>query len=155
MAASTPSTILLKPNGGPYAERSVFEETVVSADITPGEFVIFSSGSVRPHNVAADVDAPNILAVENAYLDPRVSTSNPIDTDYAVAAKAKLIFPQTGDLCYCFLEAAANVAKGAPLEHNGSGHLQAYSTGKIVAYAAEAKDNSGGGSSVRIKVWIA
>lgn len=153
MATSTPAQILLKRNG--EGEPTVFEETVVSAAITPGEWVIFSSGSVRPHNVAADVDAPDILAVENAYLDPRTNTSPAIDTDYAVAAKAKLIFPQPGDLLYCFLEAAANVAKGAPLEHNGSGHLQPFSTGKIVGYAAEAVDNSGGGSPVRIRVWKA
>lgn len=153
MSTSTPAQIILKRNG--EGELTVFEETVVTAAITPGEFVIFSSGSVKPHNVAADADAPDILAIENAYLDPRTATDPAIDTDYAVAAKAKLVFPQPGDLLYCFLEAAANVAKGAPLEHNGSGHLQAYTSGKIVAYAAEAKDNSAGGSPVRIKVWKA
>lgn len=152
---ATPHTIQLKPNGAPEADRPVFEETVVTAAITPGEFVIYASGDVKPHNVAADVDAPDILCVENAYLDPRTSTSPAIDTDYAIGAEAKLIFPQTGDLLYCFLEDGANVAKGAPLEHNGAGHLQAYTSGKIVAYAAEAKDNSAGGAPARIKVWKA
>lgn len=153
MAASTPNTILLKRNG--EGEPTVFERVVVSAAVTPGDWVLFSSGSVTPGPTAADVNAPDIIAIEQAYIDPRVTTSAPIDTDYAVAAKARLIFPQTGDELYTWLEAGANVAEGDPLEHNGSGALQAYTSGKIVAYAAEAKDNSGGGSSVRIKVWKA
>jgi len=153
MASSTPNTILLQRNTG--GEPTVFERTVVTAVITPGMYVLFSSGSVKPHDSAADVDAPNIIAIENAYIDPRVVTDAPIDATYAVGKKAKLIFPQTGDMLYAFLEAGANVAEGAPLEHNGAGYLQAYSSGKIVAYAAEAKDNSGGGSAVRIRVWAA
>lgn len=153
MASSTPNTILLQRNadGAP----TVFERTVATAVVMPGMYVLFASGSVKPHDSAADVDAPNIMALENAYIDPNVTTTAPIDSSYAVGKKAKLFFPQTGDLLYAFLEAGANVAEGAPLQHNGAGYLEPYTSGKIVAYAAEAKDNSGGGSAVRIRVWSA
>ncbi len=150
MASSTPHVIVLQLNG--EGEPTVFEELVVTNPIMPGEWALWSSTGVTPGPTAADVDAPDMIVVENAYLDPRVVATAAIDTDYAVGAKARLIMPQAGTLLYTFLEAGANVAKYAPLEHNGSGHLQAYTSGKIVAYAAEAKDNSAGGSPVRIKV---
>lgn len=153
MASSTPHTIFLKLNG--EGERTVFEETVVTTQLIPGEWCLFDTGSVKPGPTAADVDAPDIIVVEQAYIDPRLVATAAIDTPYAVAAKAKLAFPKTGDLLYSWLEDEGNVLKGAPLEHNGSGALQAYTSGKIVAYAAENKDNTGGSGNVRIRVWKA
>lgn len=153
MASSTPKTILLRVNGGDDAKRPVDSGIVKAASpITPGDLVIWDTGELKPNATAADADAPNMVAVENPYLDPRTNTSPAIDTDYAAAATAYFIYPQPGDQLYMWLEAAANVAKGAPLESNGAGALQAYTSGRILYFADEAKDNSGGGSPVRIKV---
>jgi hypothetical protein len=154
MASTTPNTILLSTND--KQDRAVYEETVVSAAVTPGDLVIYSGAGVTPNSTAADVDAPIAFAIEFPYLDPRTTTSKAIDTDYAVAAKARIIFPQRGDEIYAWLETGANVARGAALEaSNVAGCLQAYTSGRIIAFADEAKDNSGGGAPVRIKARIA
>lgn len=153
MSASTPKTILLKTNGG--AERTIEEELVTDAALTPGEFVIPTATGVRPHNVAADVDAPKMVCVENPYIDPRVVSGAAIDHDYEVGEVARIIYPQAGDLVYAWLEDEGNVAKGAALESDGAGALQAYTSGRILAFAAEAVNNTGGSGPVRIKVRIA
>lgn len=81
------------------------------------------------------------------------------------------ILPRAGDVVYSWLPAsAAAVVDGDPLESNGDGTLrkdtaQAVNEGgsatytiyseHIVGYAAEAVDNSGGGTAVRIRVRVA
>jgi hypothetical protein len=156
MASSTPNTILLEVNGGPVAERRVHEAVVVTTAVTPGDLLIWSSGSITPSTTAADTDCPTIFAVENPYLDPLVATSPAIDTDYAVAAVARYVYPMAGDVVYGWLETGANVAKGAALESSDvDGCLQAFTSGRIIGFADEAKDNSGGGAPVRVKVRIA
>lgn len=154
MASSTPNTILLQVNGG--GERPVFEEVVHTAAVTPGDFVTLGASGVTPNGSAADVDAQIMVAVETPYLDPRTSTNAAIDTDYAVAAYARVIYPQRGDLVYAWLEDEGNVARGAGLEiGTDAGALQALSTGRLVAFADEAVNNTGGSGPVRIKVRIA
>lgn len=156
MASSTPHTILLQVNGGKDAERPIHEAQVVTTAVTPGDLLLWSSGKVTPSTTAADVDCPKMFAVENPYLDPRTATSPAIDTDYAVDAVARFIYAQPGDLIYGWLETGANVAKGAALEPSDvDGCLQAYTNGRIIAFADEDKDNSGGGSPVRIKARVA
>jgi hypothetical protein len=157
MASSTPNTILLRVNGGDVDERPVNEAIVKAASpVTPGDLVIFDTGELKPNATAADVDAPNMWAVENPYIDPRVTTTAAIDTDYAAAATARFIYGQPGDVIYAWIEAShAAVVKGAPLESASGGDLQAYSTGRIVAFADENVDNSGGGSHARIRVRVA
>jgi hypothetical protein len=157
MASSTPHIILLQTNGGKADERPIFEAVVHTAAVTPGDLLLLSASGVTPNTNAADVDAPKIFAIELPYLDPRISTSPASDTDYAVAAVARYIFAQPGDLVYGFIETGhAAVALGAALEaSNIAGCLQAHSTGRIIGFAAEAVDNSGGGTPARIKVRIA
>lgn len=151
MAGTNPNTILLKPNGGDYDERPV-EEALAGGTITPGMLILFSSGNVIANGTAADADAPAMWALEKEFLDPNVVTDPPIDVTYTSGQTVRYIWSQPGDKLYALLEAGANVARGAPLESNGAGALQAYSNGKIIAFADEAKDNSVGGSAVRIKV---
>jgi hypothetical protein len=154
MASTTPKVILLTVNGGDTAERPVNEAQVVTAAVTPGDLLTWSSGKVTPNATAADADAQTIVAVESPYLDPRTATSPAIDTDYAVDKVARFIYPVSGDVCYMWLETGANVAKGAALESNGAGALQVYTSGRIVAFANEAVNNASG-SDARIKVRIA
>lgn len=154
MASSTAKTILLQVNGG--GERPVYEEVVHTAAVTPGDFVTLGASGVTPNGAAADVDAQICVAIENPYINPAVTTTAAIDTDYAVAAKARVIYPQRGDVVYAFLEDEGNVARGAALEiGSDAGALQAYSSGRIVAFADEAVNNTGGSGPVRIKVRIA
>jgi len=157
MASSTPHIILLQTNGGKADERPIFEAVVHTAAVTPGDLLLLSASGVTPNTNAADADAQKIFAIENPYLDPRISTSPAIDTDYAVGTVARYIFAQPGDLVYTWIETGhAAVALGAALEaSNVAGCLQAHSTGRIIGYAAEAVDNSGGGTPARIKVRIA
>lgn len=154
MSSSTPHTILLRKNGGDSNERKYDSGIVKAASpVTPGDLVIWDTGELKPNATAADADAPNMVAVENPYLDPRTNTSPAIDTDYAAAATCYFIYPQPGDQLYMWIEAGhAAVAKGAPLESASGGDLQAYSNGRILFFADEAVDNSGGGSHARIKV---
>lgn len=155
MASSTPNTILLKANGG--GDRTVEEAIVVTTAITPGDLIMFgASGQVTPSTTAADTDNPTMFAVENPNLDPTVATNPAIDTDYAVGAVARFIYPQRGDVVYGWLEDEGNVAKGDPLEASETdGCLQAFSTGRIHGFADEAVNNTGGSGPVRIRVRIA
>jgi len=154
MASSSPNTILLKVNGG--GERPVEEYVVHTAAVTPGDFVTRGASGVTSNATAADADAQKLIAVETPYLDPRTNTNPAIDTDYAVAAVARCVWVQPGDVVYAFLEDEGNVAIGAALEiGSDAGALQASSTGRIVAFADEAVNNTGGSGPVRIKVRIA
>lgn len=152
MASSTPNTILLKTNGG--GDRTVEEAVVVTTAITPGDLLIFgASGQVTPSTTAADTDNPTMFAVENPYLDPTVATSPAIDTTYAVAAVARFIYPQRGDVVYGWLEDGGNVAKGDPLEASqDDGCLQAFSSGRIHGFADEAKTASGARARIRVRI---
>lgn len=155
MASTTHHTILLEVNGGDTAERPVHEALVLTTAVTPGDLITYTTGGkVIPNATAADADAQIIVAVENPYLDPRTSTSAAINTDYTDGKSARFIYPQRGDVCYMWIETGSDVAKGAPLESNGAGALQAYTSGRIVAFADEAVANSSG-SDARIKARIA
>jgi hypothetical protein len=155
MASSTPNTILLKRNGKD-SDPEVLEIVVHTAAVTPGDLLLKNGSGVTPNTNAADADAQVLFAIEQPYIDPRVTTSKAIDTDYAIAAVARCIYPNRGDLLYAWLETGANVADGAALEaSNVAGCLQAYTNGRIIAFADEAKDNSGGAGPVRIKARIA
>ena len=137
MAASSPFTVILDSR-----DFYRFDEGIVAASNTiyPGMLVLKSSGSLIPNSAAADVDAPIQFAVEDAQFNKG------IDDAYAEGDTCYYCIPQGGARVYAWLETGGNVAAGAPLESNGAGYLQAASTGRIIAYAAEAVNNSGGGT---------
>lgn len=156
MASTTSHRILLSANDLGGNERPVDNAIVLTTAITPGDLITFTTGGkVIPNATAGDVDAIIAVAVENAYINPATTTTAAIDTDYADGAVAYFIYPQRGDVCYMWLEDEGNVAKGAPLESASGGELQAYSSGRIIGFADEAKNNTGGSGGVRIKVRIA
>ena len=133
------NTIILK--GDP-----IRKEGVAGGTILPGSTLIWSSDTLIENNTAADADAPRMFAVENDLI------GDDIDTAYATDDQVQYIVPRTGDEIYAWLIASGDVAKGAPLECGAAGDLQAYSSGRIQAFAAEAVDNSGGGTHARIQV---
>jgi hypothetical protein len=154
MASSTPHTILIRVNGG---ERPIYEAPAHTANVTPGDFLLLTGSGVTPNASAGDADGECLVAVENPYLDPRVDTSPAIDTDYDYASgeTVRYIIPQRGDIVYAWLETSGNVALGAALEIGSqAGTLQALASGRLLAFAAEALNNSSG-SPARLKVRIA
>lgn len=152
MATTTENTILLQANG--VEDLPVYDDALAGGTITPGMLITWSSGTLIANASAADADAEILFAVENPYLDPTVDTSPAIDTTYASGKVVRYIRPPRGVRLNALLETGNNVARGAALESNGAGALQAFSTGRIVAFADEAVNNSSG-SNVRIKVRVA
>lgn len=164
MATTTSKRILLKVNG---AERPIFEAKA-NAALTPGELLAWSADDeLDPHGTAGG-NAQPMFCVENPYDDD--NTVAAIDSDYALADTARYVVAQPGDEVYAFIAAGESVAKGDPLESDGAGALQAHTAPSIdesgtatttiyhraiVGWAAEDKDNSGGGSRVRIRVSVA
>ncbi len=151
MSASTPSTILLRVND---VERRIYEK-IADVALTPGECLANAvGGEVGPVGTAG-ANSLIMVCIETPYLDPGVTSTKAIDTDYAVGDLARYIIPQRGDIVYAWLAAGANVSEGAALEFDNAGAFQALTTGAVKAYAAEDVDNSAGGSRVRIRVTIA
>lgn len=157
MASLTAHTILLRVNGGDREERPIIEAIVKAASpVTPGDLVIYDTGEIKPNATAADVDAPAMFADDNVYLDTRNVTTSAIDTDYAAGETCRFRWLQAGDLVYAWIEAShAAVLKGAALESASGGDLQALSTGRLIGWADENKDNSGSGTHARIRVRVA
>ena len=60
------------------------------------------------------------------------------------------VFPQPGDMLYCWLKSGGNVAYGATLEQPMA-RLQATSTGAVVAVAERAVDASGGVKRIKVR----
>ena len=149
MANTAENTIVLGLNEN-GSERPIFDDMLASATVTPGEFLAISSGALIPHGTAAGTNVLRLVAVQP--WAKTVAGTKGIDTTYASGDRVRYVMPQRGD---SFLEAGANVAKGAPLESGAAGNLQASTTGDVLAYAKEAVNNSGGGTRVRIRVWVA
>ncbi|MCB0092370.1 MAG: hypothetical protein KDE54_30985 [Caldilineaceae bacterium] len=152
MANTAENTIVLGLNEN-GSERPIFDDMLASATVTPGEFLAISSGALIPHGTAAGTNVLRLVAVQP--WAKTVAGTKGIDTTYASGDRVRYVMPQRGDSVYAFLEAGANVAKGAPLESGAAGNLQASTTGDVLAYAKEAVNNSGGGTRVRIRVWVA
>lgn len=143
--------ILIK--GDPIQKEGNAAET-----ITPGELITFDgSGDIIPHGSAGENAQPR-FAKEEDY------GGQSIDTDYAAGERVPYYVNRKGDEVQAFLAAGQNVAKDTPLVSDGSGGLTAYTAptavedvypNAIVAYAAEAKDNSGSAERARIKVEVA
>lgn len=163
MASTTPKTILLTTNG---AERPI-HEAVADAALTPGEFLVWSADDQLGPHATAGGNSQRMVCVESPFDDD--NTVAAIDSDYAAGDMARFVFAQPGDRVYAWLEAAANVAKGAALESDGAGGLQAHTAqavdeggtvtytvyaNAIAAWADEDKDNSAGTARVRIKVRV-
>lgn len=152
--AGNPSTIFIEPTG---REPFVREELAVAA-FTPGHLIEKTASGFQKHSTAA-ANAQKIFAMEN------LADAGDIDRAYVANETARGGYAQRGDLVYAWVPAAAAaIVVGDALESNGDGTLRKAATDaatdttqrdSIVAYAAEAVDNSVGGSEARIKVEVA
>lgn len=138
------NTIILK--GDPLRK-----EAIAGGAILPGDLITFdATGDVIVNATAADADAQRMVAVENDLRGDDIATA------YAEDDQVQYVVPRQGDELYMWIEANnAAVLKGAALESASGGDLQTYTSGRIVGFAAEAVDNSGGGTHARIQVEIA
>ncbi len=120
-------------------------ERTAAGTITPGDLcTIGSADTVTVNAGAADADPQLLFALEDQ------ASGNGIDDDYASGDGVVLQIAARGDLIYATLDSGESVATGAALESAGNGHLQAHTTGAVVAHAAETVDASS--ESTRIKV---
>lgn len=150
MAGTSPNTVMLSAR-----DHYMMSEGIVTAATTiyPGMLVLFVSGTLVPNNAAADVDAPRVFAYENENM------GEDLDTPYDAGDTCYILYPHSGAMIFGYLETGANVARGAALESNGAGYLQALTTGRIIGFAEESLNNTGGGTgpagSARIRVRVA
>lgn len=117
--------------------------------IIPGMLVKESAGTVSK-NTTADALAPKLFAQTN------MPVGGTIDTAYASGETVRYGAYHSGQQVNALLPAAAAaIADGAPLTSSGDGTLKIGTAANAIAYAMEAVDNSGGGTTVRIKARIA
>lgn len=166
MASLTPHTIVLRSNNPDNVMERVHMAPCQSAvTVTPG--MLLASGTnttVKPHATADGACVGRKVALENPWSDHAllISTNGPnIDHPYQAAESVFYVAANGGDEFYMLLAASQNAAKDSPLVSNGDGTLKVATVGAgtltdaVFGYAAEAVDNSGGGSAVRIRVYAA
>jgi hypothetical protein len=116
----------------------VIVEHLAGGTIYPGMLLIMSAAdTVVAHNDDAPVNCYPIFALEDELQGKGINDA------YASGDPVQCWMPGRGDEVYALLEDTANVSVNTYLESNGSGYLQAYTSGKAVAVALEALDLSG------------
>jgi hypothetical protein len=148
-------------------------EKLCSEAITPGMLVEVvpsggNAGKLRKHATASG-NARAMFALESLVPPvPGSTSSDQIDVNYASGDSVRWAIGRPGDEFYALVPAAAAAIKdGDALVSNGDGTLKKYAAQAtneggaasytiqvecVVAYAAEDLDNSGGGTTARIKV---
>ena len=157
MASTTAHTIIIQSNNPDNMAQRIHESPCQAAvTIVPGMLLDWgTTNTVKPHATAGGNAVGRKVAVENPWSDH--GSGQAIDHAYAAGESVGYIDAAAGDVLYMFLETAANVAKGAPLQSNGAGALEAHVAGAvegIIGYAYEALNNATG-SNARIRVEIA
>lgn len=157
MASTASHTIVLWSNNQDNMMQRVRQAPCkTGVTITPGMLIAPDTGGVVKPHASAGANAPRWVAIENPWSDHGNGLA--IDHAYAAGETVFYIIAQPGDQLHMFLEDEGNVAAGAALESNGAGALQALAGAAVdglVAYAAEAVNNTGGSGNVRIRVDIA
>lgn len=150
---ATPKTIVLRGRG---IRKEAIADT--GSAIVPGMLLERPNATeVAEHSTAAANAAP-MFAVENEVV------GKDIDEVYAVGDNVLFEVMSPGTEVYALLAAGATaVTAGAFLESAGDGTLRILSTdaatddtqrASVVAVALEAVDNSGGGTTARIRVEV-
>ena len=111
MAASTPSTILLK------GEPTRYEREAAGA-ITPGHLLVLGSGDTVIVHGTAEGNTSKWFAVENDI------AGDDLDHAYASGEKVQIHAAKTGEELYVYIAAGENIAIGDYLESAGSGQLK-------------------------------
>lgn len=145
---TTYNTIKLLLRDEPFEKEAPLGDQTYDDVITPGmSCQLEADGTILPFATVA-LSAPIRIAVEFG-LDGRG-----VDDDYAVEGETVVYhIPTAGEELYMWLEAAGNVAKGALLENNGEGYLQA-ATSYAQFRACEACNNAAGSGPKRIRVEV-
>lgn len=127
------------------------EDGLASEALTPGELVLEDTtpGNWKANDAAADADATKTWVREQVE-----DAGAGIDDDIASGDTCTILRPIQGAKIQAFLAHGENVSAGDALESDGAGALQAHSSGRIVAYAAEDLNNTSGSAS-RIAVTVA
>ena len=140
-----PNTVWLS---GP---REVTDTLAANEAITPGMLVerYTSSGKLRLKKHATAGGKGTLFATEQNMLNLGV------DDVYAINDLVEAIVGAPGTCVWALLTSGENVAFGAKLESAGTGALRTASvTGAQRFIALEAKDNSAGSTSARIRVEV-
>lgn len=149
-----PNTIFLA--GMPFLPQ----ETNSAEAITPGHLVEFvptggNTGLLRKHATAGGM-ATAMFALEVPTPTRITTPANlaPIDVPYQVGETVHWVMAQRCELLAFVPASAAAIVKGDPLVSNGDGTLRkASGTETVVAIAAEAVNNSAGGTPARIRIY--
>jgi hypothetical protein len=166
MASTKSGTIILRSNNPDNMMQRTHRAPCQSAvTVTPGQLLVYgTTNTVKPHATADGGHEGRKIAIENPWSDHGLlpSTAGPnIDHAYAAGETVEYVHAVAGDEFYMLIAAGQNIAKGAPLVSNGDGSLKGTTLaattleGAVIGYAAEAVDNSGGGTAARIRVYMA
>jgi hypothetical protein len=135
------------------------KEAKAAGTITPGHLIqLDSNAEAVVHATAGGVLQGKLIALESQTPDDEDAWS--IEINYVDNERVYYAVGQPGERYNMLLKAGENAALNAQLESAGDGSLQVESVGagsltnSIVGVAREAKDNSGGGTAVRILVEI-
>jgi hypothetical protein len=126
------------------------KEGLAGESITPGELLMWFAGPDRlmKHDTSGGA-AQKMFAVEEDIVGDEISDA------YASGSRVQYVTARQGDEIYAYLASGQNLAKGAPLMSNGAGYLTAISgttPGRLVAFAHEDKDASGGAARFIVEV---
>jgi len=145
---SRTATIVLRGDADDIKQR------VAGGTITPGHFVVRnSSDQVIVNATDAGIVMPAV-AIEKSW------AGMGIDTDYVSGEVVTYNTPDSGDEINALLAAgAAAIAQGDPVCLSNDGTVRKFSSGvdsdaALIGFALEAVDNSGGGSTARLKIEI-
>lgn len=132
----------------------VRKEGEASSAITPGDLIEFGGANDLQTHGTAGGPARKAFALDNDLI------GKAIGDDYAAGETTQYGIFQPGAEVNALLNYPENVSKGDPLVSGGDGGLVAFiesthEAGVIVAFAAEAVNNSAGGAQTRIVVEVA
>lgn len=152
----TANSILIEPADGHQVVR---ERPAGEAGIVPGMLLERNTDGDYVSHVGAGLNAQKLFALEN-----HADAGGILDA-YSDNDTVRALYAQRGDLINASLaDSAAAIVIGDALESSGDGHLRVATADaatdtaqrdSIVAYAAEAVDNSSGPAGTRIQVEVA
>lgn len=139
----SPNTIWL---GGP---RTVVNHIPASEAIMPGMLIeVTNSGGLPAYRKAATADSEgSTYATEQAHFNLTV------DDAYAANDIVEASVGVPGSYFWALIGSGQSVVNGATLGNAGTGYLKAATT-KVIARAAETKDNTAGPGAARIRIEV-
>lgn len=121
------------------------EDYIASEILTPGELILFAAteGQIKASDAADDADAMKAWVREQSE-----NAGAGVGTNIASGDTATVLFPEQGAVVNARIAHGTDVQQGAALGTDGNGALQSYSSGRIVAFAAEDIANTSGSAAL-------